>query len=308
MPLALWALVYSLTHALMPRMPMYQISSFRLVMLSTSLSSFRDISLKVKLSAGIMVKNPNFVGASIYDTIIDVYYPDWYGELQHIGALRQIKSCSRFLQNGLRNIDEASLNASADFKNFKTETEKNKYEQCMTRSGNPSRHNPFFVVDPLKTTVSQKDLLSLLIQNLALKTIFNLFYNALRGIFQTCRQHEIIITGAVQVDVKFPLGISIPATIGIACDNYFNLMSGEFKIFSNNCKVENIALGWNLDMLEKISKKMKEKKKKSFLKLQTKQVYEKGQCISQVHNDDHIPLNSMISAIISESMSNLYLF
>jgi len=47
------------------------------------------MTVSVKMLAGMQIENANFVGGDLHATIVDLYYPDWNGDLVHIGVLRE---------------------------------------------------------------------------------------------------------------------------------------------------------------------------------------------------------------------------
>lgn len=72
------------------QMPLYKITTIRLHEIEITL--FRRVEDSFTLLAGIEVENDNLVGTDVYETRLDVYYPDWFGKLRHIGVVRELQS------------------------------------------------------------------------------------------------------------------------------------------------------------------------------------------------------------------------
>ena len=196
-------------------MPLYNVTSLRLVRFTKS--SFFDLEFSAKVLAGIVIDNQNFVGVDIYAALADIYYPDWYGNLQQIGFLRDTTE--------LRKIND-KLTCS----NKKIEDDG---KVCLSDS---SASLPFLSVQPRSITMSDADVVSLFIENIGPKTYLNLLKDA----FNSGGSLEILVSGVAHV--KSPLGI--PLSFGVICDNTVDLMARKIQIVGRKCSVESINAGW----------------------------------------------------------------
>lgn len=86
LPVLAWsATVTSFLFLASPRMPFYQVTTMKPV--SLPWISFPTFDVSCQVVSEVVIENDNFVGAEIHSTFADLYYPDWYGNLRHIGDL-----------------------------------------------------------------------------------------------------------------------------------------------------------------------------------------------------------------------------
>lgn len=83
--LSVWAIgALFAYHFVKPRLPAYafKIRGFRPTVVNGKFAA--------KLAAGVWLRNDNYVSIDIHALACDVYYPDWYGALNHIGHVRDV--------------------------------------------------------------------------------------------------------------------------------------------------------------------------------------------------------------------------
>jgi len=227
------SLLLFLTPTLIPRMPLYRLTSLHFSTVSLSYSSLwtpTNISISATLVAGVQIENENIMGADIYSTIIDLYYPDWSGDLQHIGILRETK---------------AVLPSST--------TEEEKY-QCWNdidnggdgddvciepRSPPPTSAAPFFTIDAQGTSISDAGVVSITLTDIAPKTYLKLLSDAFtaRGVI------EVQVSGGAHVRPSL-LGGRVPLTLGLTCNNDLELFRFPAILTGKDCVVRGLRTGW----------------------------------------------------------------
>ena len=219
----------SILFIIAPRMPLYEVKSLRITGVGFSIF---DWTISAKLQAGVQIENANFVGADLYKTVVDLYYPDLNGELRHIGYLTEtqnvnnvdVESCR--IQN--KESDESLMQQQTSTK------DKKDYDICLQEKDN---HSPIFTIHPRGISISEADALSINVENVSPSVALNLVKDAikLRGSL------DIFISGVAHV--KTPLGI--PLSLGVFCDNAVNLLQIPFQIVGKTCVVRSISTGWS---------------------------------------------------------------
>lgn len=202
-----------------PKMPLYSVKDIQLVNFSLS----RSLTLSAKLLTGIEVHNDNILGADLYSTHVDIYYPDWSGMLQHIGYLEETAL-----------INEDPLCNNHNHKNGKDDNEdEDDRGICIPIKGDPV---PFFSVQSRGISTSNPGAVTVYINDVSPNTYLHIFQDLLIHAGRT----EILVSGVAHV--KTPLGI--PLSLGIVCDNTLNLLKRPIEILGRSCIIEKISTGW----------------------------------------------------------------
>jgi hypothetical protein len=92
-------------------MPLFKTTSMKIS--TVRIDSFWKMEVSAKLYAGIEIDNANFLGADLHSTIVDVYYPDWDGNLKHIGTVTENKEHSDNHHHGGNGYEKNQLGAIA---------------------------------------------------------------------------------------------------------------------------------------------------------------------------------------------------
>ncbi len=208
-------------------MPLYEVKSLKLKSIWFSIF---DFSLSAKFQAGVQIQNANFVGADLYKTVVDLYYPDLKGELKHIGYLKETNN-----DNGMKSCRNEKYNVDERIQSAKQV--EHGYEICLPDEDDHGDSSPFFTVYPRGISTSESDALSIFVENVSPSVALNLIKDAikLRGSL------DMFISGVAQV--KTPLGI--PLSLGLFCDNAINLLQMPLQIIGKTCIVRSISTGWS---------------------------------------------------------------
>ena len=216
-----WALAAnSLIYVAVPRMPLYQVSALRLVAAWPTMTSlFSGINVSAKMQAGLSVHNANFVGANVHGVLMDMYYADWYGDLQHIGDLRD-----RGASESARSCDANEMVYNEITFESKCPAETSKY--------------PLLSVSARQTTMSDEDLVYMNLRNVSPGTQYQMAKDALlsRG------KIEILTSGVLHV--KQP-NLGLPMSVGLVCSNSFDLVTFPWLVAGHDCIIDSIIPGWS---------------------------------------------------------------
>jgi len=198
--------------------PFYQVISLRIVKVRVMLSFIYNFQFSAEITTGFDIDNPNALGADIYAVMGDLYYPDWYGELQHIGVLHASNETVK--NDGY--IQEIKLNKVVVGEN-------------ITYSSKISPISPVFSIKPRVTTVSRSDLVSIFLKDLSPKIYLSFIKDWIKN------GGVVEIIASFVAHVKVPLGGAM--SFGIFCSHGVNLYSR--KIVNRNCSVNSISIGWD---------------------------------------------------------------
>ena len=83
-----FAIATSIAYFAAPSMPLFSARDIEIVNFHISLT---NMTISAKILAGVEIDNGNIVGGDLYSTLVDVYYPDWNGNLQSIGYLHETR-------------------------------------------------------------------------------------------------------------------------------------------------------------------------------------------------------------------------
>jgi len=198
--------------------PFYRVISLRIVKVHVMLSFIYNFQFSAEITTGFDIDNPNALGVDIYAVMGDLYYPDWYGELQHIGVLH---ASNETVKNGGQ-IQEIKLSKVVVGEN-------------VTYSSKIPPISPIFSIKPRVTTVSRSDFISILLKDLSPKIYLNLI------------KHWIKNGGVVEIIASFVAHVKVPLggamSFGIFCNHGVKLYSR--KIVNRNCSVSSISVGWD---------------------------------------------------------------
>jgi len=281
LPAVAWALVSSsIIFLVSPRFPHYQITKIRIISFSLLNLLLRWV-ITCTIEAEMEIDNANFIGAQVHSTIVDMYHPDWNGQLRHIGDLRDKhnyhyrllyqdvyidwKDCEESGEQSdgedLANIfkpnfkiewngnegaggaakKDSSAEKTVDAKSSEKKVEKNK-------EANPTP----FILPPRKTVLMYDNVIS--VQELGPRTYFAMIRE-----FFTSPIGEIHMLSAGVAHVKTTLGPppALPVTVTVLCDNRINALAFPAEIIERTCSPVDIFPGW-LAMEEQRVKLQKE--------------------------------------------------
>lgn len=170
------------------------------------------------MQAGLSVHNANFVGANVHGVLMDMYYTDWYGELRHIGDLR----------------DSAATTCDADELIYDEIT----YEAKCPASPSTS---PLLAVNARQTTMSDEDMVNMFLRDVTPGTQYQMMKDAI----SSKGKIEILTSGVLHV--KQP-NLGIPMSVGLVCSNSFDMMTLPWLVTGHDCVIEDVLPGWsNID-------------------------------------------------------------
>lgn len=196
-----------------PSMPLYSARDIKLVHFHVSL---KNMTVSAIILAGVEIENDNIVGGDIHSTLVDIYYPDWNGDLQSIGYLEETKNAEN---------EECERNQLA---------EKGDSGICIS---DETSHLPFFTVHPLGISTSEPGIITIHLQNIAPKT----YLNILKDFVIRWGSIDLLVSGGAHV--KSHLGL--PLSLGIICDNVLDLTKLPIQIIGKYCTIERISTGWS---------------------------------------------------------------
>jgi hypothetical protein len=199
-----------------PSMPLYTITNIRIKSLKVDFSG----RIQATVQAGIEIQNDNILGADLHSTVIDLYYPDWNGDLQNLGYVKETRK-------------ESTSNASCQEMTSGNGKEDDR-GVCLSDKG--ASELPFFSIGARTKSKSHPEAITVHIRNIDYKTYLNMLKDAIYG----GGYLEIIASGVAHV--KSPMGI--PLSLGIICDNALNILQFPLQVVGKACVVEGISSGW----------------------------------------------------------------
>lgn len=275
----------SLLFIVTPRMPLYQVTSLTISKLHFS---FTKLTLSATILAGVQIENANFIGADIHATIVDIYYPDWNGDLYHVGVLKETNAnydnnvcIPKHHDDGvnydtLNEIDnEEEEEENYDNKPNKNDNEEEEDDHGICLPGKNDDNNiqssslsssqiPFFTIQPRGISISKSDAVTIIVNDVPPRIYINFIKDAIvsKGLM------EIFVSGVAHV--KSPLGI--PISLGIMCDNAVNLLHIPIQVIGKNCVVKSVSTGWS--GLKELATEVREKAMDVYAKRSTMVLYE----------------------------------
>ena len=218
--------------------------------------SFWTLAVTTEILAGIQIENENFVGADLHATIIDIYYPDWNGDLKHIGFAKETTTATT---TNKASDGEMCMKKNKDYEESKAVVlHKNKKQQMNDKANNNNDdddHNdgicspddstnknansssePFFTVKPRGTSISKSNAVTIFVNDMSPRVYLNFVKDAI----MKSGSLELFISGVAHV--KTPLGI--PLSVGLMCENSVNLKLIPMEILGKNCEVRGMSPGW----------------------------------------------------------------
>lgn len=223
---------------------MYSVTSLKLTKLKLSLSK---LTFSAKILAGVKIENANFMGVDLHATIVDIYYPDWNGDLKHVGVLKETSNDTG--ENVCLKKNQEDENADL----MEDDDEKNDHGICLPAINSTM---PFFTIQPRSTSISKSDAVTIVVNDVGAGVYLNFIKDAIisRG------SMDIYVSGVAHV--KSPLGI--PLSLGIICDNVVNLLKFPIQIIGKSCIVGSVSTGWL--GLSEMAVEVKEKAMDIFMK------------------------------------------
>ena len=215
-----------------PQMPLYQIASFKIRELA--LTPWR-LQISSTILAGLQVHNPNLVGVNVHAANVDLWYPDWSGELQWIGYLTETEK------------EEASTHCREERERycFDHSMEEGEDEsKCLNDEWRRLPSEPFVSIHPKRTTLSHDCAVSIRIPNLRLSVYVRMLMDAItQG-----GEIQILASGTAHVKSQSRIApnLGIPLTVGVICDNSIQVTQRPIQIVGRSCVVEGVTTGWAL--------------------------------------------------------------
>jgi len=210
-----FALLTSIAYYAAPSMPLYSARDIQLISFNFSLW---QLTISAKILAGVEINNENVVGGDLYSAHVDIYYPDWNGELQNIGYLQETKT----------NIKVCSMDDTTSLQ------EEEDRGVCISEE---TKASPFFSVQPRGVSTSKPGIVTIFLQDVTPKT----YLNVMRHVFTQWGSIVLLVSGVAHV--KSPLGVNL--SLGIICDNDLDLTKHPMQIVGRSCIVERISTGWS---------------------------------------------------------------
>ncbi len=238
------------------------------------------MTISAKMLAGVQIDNANFIGGDLHATIVDLYYPDWNGNLVHIGVLRETSSADNNSIGGGAGGDGNNHGSGTTYNDkYKDGNEK---KSCVTRvnrgggyvekdriqaNSGGRKEDDHGICLPEKNSATSASSSSSSSPKIVTPSSSPFFTIQPRGI-STSKSDAVTITiddlrprvylnllkdaivkrGSLEMSisgvahVKSPLGI--PISLGILCDNTVNLLQYPIQILGKNCVVRSISTGW----------------------------------------------------------------
>lgn len=214
-----FAIATAIAYFAAPSMPLY---SAKDIELKRFRFSFTEWTVSLEILAGVEIDNGNIVGGDLYSTLVDIYYPDWHGDLQNIGYLK-----------------ETTRSQSSDVEDdvcSKMIGETDDHGICI-----PSKRNgnvqPFFSVQSRGISTTEPGAITIYLNHVPPKT----YLNILKHIFTQWGSIHLLVSGVAHV--KSPLGL--PLSLGVICDNVLDLTRFPLQVVGKECLVERISTGWS---------------------------------------------------------------
>jgi hypothetical protein len=203
-------------------MPLYSARDIQLISFHFSLW---QLTISAKILAGVEIDNGNYIGGDLYSAHVDIYYPDWNGDLQNIGYLQETKT----------NVKVCSMDINMDDTTTSLQEEEEDRGVCM--SAEEMKASPVFSVQPRGVSTSKPGIITIFLQNVTPKT----YLNVMRHVFTQWGSIVLLVSGVAHV--KSPLGVNL--SLGIICDNDLDLTKHPMQIVGRSCIVERISTGWS---------------------------------------------------------------
>jgi hypothetical protein len=202
---AIWAILFAIpaitvVTVLYPKVPLYQ---FRVRNLPWF--RWRGGELTAKLSADVHMHNDNYMKTDIHALAFDLYFPNWNGQMHHIGHVR----------------DRAHYKASEEWKAFNTSI--------------VTPEVPLWTMNARQSFVTQDEVHLRIPPRQMLKSMGHLIWQIIKG----GGSLTVPSTGVIHVKASS----SAKVTISIMCNNTLNVFTMAME--GNECVMNKLATGWN---------------------------------------------------------------
>jgi hypothetical protein len=198
---SLAALTTSMFQVFKPRLPPYSLQIIKI-----PVPSIIGGEVMTRLSAKVRLHNDNFIGIDVHSLAVDMFYPDWSGELTHIGRVYDRK---------IQHSTQECLSDSA----------------CRKDKG---LDLPVWALQPRADFQITDNVFALMKPSGLLKTIASIVWNSIKG------RGSLVIptTGVMQVKASS----STPVTMSMICDNSLNLWT--LVMVGVECSLNSLDIGW----------------------------------------------------------------
>jgi len=220
-----FAFLTGLAYYASPSMPLYSAKDIQLISFHFSMTQF---TISAKILAGVEIDNDNVIGGDLYSAHVDIYYPDWNGELQSIGYLQETKNDdAQLCQLDIGNDDDGNKGDGIPVQ------EEEDHGVCMTKE---AKESPFFSVQSRGVSQSKSGAITIYLQNVSPEIYLNIIWHMMTQ----WGSIDLLVSGVAHV--KTPLGV--PLSLGVICDNFLDLTKQPTQIVGRDCIVERISTGW----------------------------------------------------------------
>lgn len=238
-----FAIATAIAYFAAPSMPLY---SARDIQLKRFRFSFTDWTVSLEILAGVEIDNGNIVGGDLYSTLVDIYYPDWNGNLLNIGYLRETteqdeRSTTTTTDNHpVCGEDDLHSTVTVGGDDHDGILDQEDHGICIPNQKNQKIINPqqpFFSVQSRGISTTEPGALTIYLNRIPPR----IYLNILKDILTNWGSMNLLVSGVAHV--KSPLGL--PLSLGVICDNYLDLTKLPLQVVGKECIVERISTGWS---------------------------------------------------------------
>lgn len=209
------------------------------------MSLLRSGELSLTLKVGVIVEYSLFFGTELHDSNINIFYPNWDGELQYVADLRIIDNSDRNENNNKNNyfydnnndIQISGRKRNVDFYDIMNDTRLPLVEFVSREEEhfkNKTSATPYVNFPARQTTYKHDNLVS--VQNVLPST----YLHGLKNFFYT--RGSIIVGSTAVLHTKTS---NVPLTVELICDHIIYFFPFPIRITNQNCALESVTGGWS---------------------------------------------------------------